>query len=77
MADLGFVEEGVTLAVERRKTDQTAAGQIVGVVATGTLTCLVAALRAGGRRHHRWRRDRARSIATAGSPPTCPTEPLR
>jgi hypothetical protein len=36
VADLGFVEEGVTLAVARSKTDQKAAGQVVGVVAPGT-----------------------------------------
>jgi NCAIR mutase (PurE)-related protein len=45
VADLDFVEAGVTLAVARSKTDQEAAGQVVGVVATGTQTCPVAALR--------------------------------
>lgn len=45
MADLGFVAEGVRLSLARSKTDQEAAGQIVGVVATGTSTCPVAALR--------------------------------
>ena len=45
VADLGFVDAGVTLAVTRSKTDQEAAGQVVGVVATGTPTCPVAALR--------------------------------
>jgi hypothetical protein len=32
------VDAGVTLAVARSKTDQEAAGQVVGVVATGTPT---------------------------------------
>jgi integrase len=45
VADLGFVDAGVTLAVAHSKTDQEAAGQIVGVIATGTPTCPVAALR--------------------------------
>ncbi len=46
VADLDFVAEGVKLAIGRSKADQEAAGQIVGVVvATGTPTCPVAALR--------------------------------
>jgi integrase len=44
VVDLDFVEEGVKLSVARGKTDQEAAGQIVGVVATGSPTCPVAAL---------------------------------
>ncbi len=70
MADLGFVAEGVRLSLARSKTDQEAAGQIVGVVATGTSTCPVAALTnvAEGRRHHRWRGYSARSTAMVGSP---------
>jgi integrase len=39
------VAEGVKLSIARSKTDQEAAGQVVGVVATGTQTCPVAALR--------------------------------
>ena len=35
----------MTLSVARSKTDQEAAGQIVGVVATGTPICPVVALR--------------------------------
>jgi integrase len=45
VADLGFVDAGVMLAIAHSKTDQEAAGQVVGVVATGTPTCPVAALR--------------------------------
>ena len=45
VADLDFVAEGVKLAIGRSKADQKATGQIVGVVATGTPTCPVAALR--------------------------------
>jgi hypothetical protein len=45
VADLDFVDVGMTLDVARSKADQEAAGQIVGVVATGSPTCPVAALR--------------------------------
>jgi integrase len=45
VADLSFEDAGVTLSVVRGKTDQEAAGQVVGVVATGSPTCPVAALR--------------------------------
>jgi site-specific recombinase XerD len=45
VADLRFEDAGVKLSVVRGKTDQEAAGQIVGVVATGSPTCPVAALR--------------------------------
>ena len=78
VADLDFVAEGVKLSLARSKTDQEAAGQIVGVVATGTPTCPVAALRT-------WleaaaspmARCSARSIVMAGSPRACPTGPSR
>jgi hypothetical protein len=40
-----IADEGVKLSVERGKTDQEAAGQVVGVVATDTPTCPVVALR--------------------------------
>ena len=42
VADIDFVAEGAKLSLARSKTDQEAAGQIVGVVATGSP---VAALR--------------------------------
>jgi site-specific recombinase XerD len=46
VANVDFVAEGVKLDVARSKTDQEGAGQFVGVVATGSETCPVAALRA-------------------------------
>jgi hypothetical protein len=64
----------LTVAVTRSKTDQEAAGQIISVVATGTMT---PPWRRCGRG---WRppaspmaRCSARSIATTGSPPACQT----
>lgn len=45
VADLAFVAEGVKLAIGHSKTDQEAAGQTVGVVATSSETCPVEALR--------------------------------
>lgn len=44
--DLEFADHGVKLLVRRSKGDQEASGQVVGVLATGTATCPVSALRA-------------------------------
>lgn len=46
MADVEFSIEGVTLHIRRSKGDQAREGQMVGVLASGTATCPVAALRA-------------------------------
>jgi hypothetical protein len=39
------MDAGMTRTVARSKTDEEVAGQIVGVIATGSLACPVAALR--------------------------------
>ncbi|WP_420105120.1 site-specific integrase [Herbaspirillum huttiense] len=45
-SDLADVPEGLRLTIRRSKTDQDAAGDIIGIVRTGSVTCPVAALRA-------------------------------
>lgn len=45
-ADVAFSSDGVTLRIRRSKTDQEAVGDVIGVLATGTPTCPVAALQA-------------------------------
>jgi integrase len=46
VADMAVVAEGIRLTVRRSKTDQDAAGAVIGVVRTGTPSCPVAALTA-------------------------------
>ena len=63
------------LSIAHSKTDHEAAGQIVGMIASGNpdLPRGGVADMAGGRRHHPWRGVPQPSIVTE-SPPTCPTE---
>jgi integrase len=44
--DIAFVAEGARVTVTRSKTDQEGAGEVIGVVRTGTPTCPVTALQA-------------------------------
>ena len=45
VGDIEVGTEGVRLHVRRSKTDQDGGGEVVGVLATGTATCPVVALR--------------------------------
>jgi integrase len=45
-SDIAVVAEGLRIAVRRSKMDQDGAGELVGVVRTGTATCPVAAVQA-------------------------------
>jgi site-specific recombinase XerD len=46
VGNLAFVPEGLRLGICRSKADQEGAGEVIGVVRTGSATCPVAALRA-------------------------------